>query len=60
MQGIHDAVKEGDEILVDLEAGKITNLTTKQTLEGTKLPPSIMEILADGGLIENLRKRMKK
>lgn len=59
-KGIHDAVKEGDEILVDLEAGKITNLTTKQTLEGTKLPPSIMAILADGGLIENLRKRMKK
>ncbi|MGE5556663.1 MAG: 3-isopropylmalate dehydratase small subunit [Methanocella sp.] len=59
-KGIHDAVKEGDEILVDLEAGKITNLTTKQPLEGTKLPPSIMEILADGGLIENLRKRMKK
>jgi 3-isopropylmalate/(R)-2-methylmalate dehydratase small subunit len=59
-KGIHDAVKEGDEISVDLEAGKITNLTTKKTLDGTKLPPSIMEILTDGGLIENLRKRMNK
>jgi len=59
-KSIHDAVKEGDELLVDLAAGKITNLTTQQTLEGTKLPPSIMEILTDGGLIENLRKRMKK
>jgi 3-isopropylmalate/(R)-2-methylmalate dehydratase small subunit len=59
-KGIHDAVKEGDEIAVDLEAGKITNLTTKKTLDGTKLPPSIMEILTDGGLIENLRKRMNK
>jgi 3-isopropylmalate/(R)-2-methylmalate dehydratase small subunit len=59
-KGIHDAVKKGDEISVDLEAGKITNLTTKKTLDGTKLPPSIMEILTDGGLIENLRKRMNK
>ena len=59
-KGIHDAVKEGDELLVDLAAGKITNLTTQQMLEGTKLPPSVMEILTDGGLIENLRKRMKK
>jgi 3-isopropylmalate/(R)-2-methylmalate dehydratase small subunit len=59
-KGIHDVVKEGDEIAVDLEAGKITNLTSKKTLDGTKLPPSIMEILTDGGLIENLRKRMNK
>jgi 3-isopropylmalate/(R)-2-methylmalate dehydratase small subunit len=59
-KGIHDAVKEGDEITLDLEAGKVTNLTTKKTLEGTKLPPSILEILTDGGLIENLRKRMNK
>jgi hypothetical protein len=29
-------------------------------LQGTKLPPFIMEILSDGGLIENLRKRMNK
>jgi hypothetical protein len=43
-----------------LEAGKIQNLTNKQTLQGTKLPPSIMEVLADGGLIENLRKRLNK
>lgn len=59
-KGIHDAVKEGDELAVDLEAGKVQNLTTKKTFEATKLPPSIMEILTDGGLIENLRKRMNK
>jgi 3-isopropylmalate/(R)-2-methylmalate dehydratase small subunit len=59
-KGIHDAVKEGDEIVVDLEAGKVQNLTTKKTLDGTQIPPSIMEILTDGGLIENLHKRMNK
>src|SRR3990170_2489315 len=30
------------------------------SLSGTQLPPFILEILSDGGLIENLRKRVKK
>ncbi len=59
-KGISAAVNDGDEVIVDFEAGKITNLTTNQSLQGTKLPPFIMEILTDGGLIENLRKRLNK
>jgi 3-isopropylmalate/(R)-2-methylmalate dehydratase small subunit len=59
-KGISEAVNDRDELSVDLEEGKIQNLTKKQTLKGTKLPPFIMEILSDGGLIENLRKRMNK
>ncbi|MGD6806718.1 MAG: 3-isopropylmalate dehydratase small subunit [Candidatus Bathyarchaeia archaeon] len=59
-KGISAAVKQGDEVAVDLETGKIQNLTSKQALQGTKLPPFIMTILEDGGLIENLRKRMNK
>jgi len=57
-KGISSAVNDGDELAVDMEAGKIQNLTTKKTLQGTKLPPFILEILSDDGLIENLRKRM--
>jgi 3-isopropylmalate/(R)-2-methylmalate dehydratase small subunit len=60
VKGISQAVTDGDELSVDLEEGKVQNLTKKQTLQGTKLPPFIMEVLSDGGLIENLRKRMKK
>ena len=59
-RGVSAAVKEGDEVAVDLEAGKVQNLTRNQSLQGTKLPPFIMEILADGGLIENLRKRLNR
>jgi 3-isopropylmalate/(R)-2-methylmalate dehydratase small subunit len=58
-KGISTEVSEGDEIEVDFAAGKIQNLTTKKNMQGTKLPPFIMEIFADGGLIENLRKRLK-
>jgi len=58
--GISTAVKTGDVVAVDLETGKIQNTTTKQEMQGTNLPPFIMKILTDGGLIENLRKKMNK
>jgi len=56
--GVADATKTGDELSVDLETGKIQNLTNNNVLQGTNLPPFILEILTDGGLIENLRKRL--
>ena len=59
-KGISAAANEGDEVAVDFEAGKIQNVTQKKKLQGTKLPPFILEILTDGGLIENLRKRLNK
>jgi len=59
-KGIAIAVDEGDVLEVDFEAGTVQNLSKKQSLQASKLPAFIMEILADGGLIENLRKRMKK
>ncbi len=59
-KGISAAVNEGDEVAVDFEEGKIQNLPQKKKLQGTKLPPFILEILTDGGLIENLRKKMNK
>jgi 3-isopropylmalate/(R)-2-methylmalate dehydratase small subunit len=60
VKGIARAVNVDDELSIHLEEGKVQNLTKKQTLQGTQLPPFIMEILSDGGLIENLRKRMNK
>lgn len=59
-KGIAAAVDDGDVLEVDFEAGKVQNVTKKKSLQATKLPPFIVEILADGGLIENLRKRMQK
>ncbi|MBT0158771.1 3-isopropylmalate dehydratase small subunit [Candidatus Bathyarchaeota archaeon A05DMB-2] len=59
-KGISTAVDNGDEVAVDFEAGKVRNVTKGKSLEAPKLPPFILEILADGGLIENLRKRLKK
>ena len=59
-KGISEAVKTGDEIAVDFETGKIENVSSGKKFQVEKLPQFIMEILADGGLIENLRGGMKK
>jgi len=59
-EGISDAVQTGDELAVDFEAGKIENLSNGKKFQVDKLPPFILEILADGGLIENLRRKIKK
>ncbi len=58
--GISAAVETGDELSVDFDKGEVRNVTKRKTLKGTKLPAFILEILNDGGLIENLQKRMKK
>jgi 3-isopropylmalate/(R)-2-methylmalate dehydratase small subunit len=59
-KGISSAVKTGDELAVDFEAGKIENLTNGKKFQVEKLPLFIREILSDGGLIENLRRKMNK
>ncbi len=58
--GVSSAVGDGDELTVDFDRGEVRNVSKGKTLKGTKLPAFILEILADGGLIENLQKRMKK
>jgi 3-isopropylmalate/(R)-2-methylmalate dehydratase small subunit len=59
-KGISDSVETGDELTVDFEAGKIENISKDKKFQVDKLPPFIIKILADGGLIENLGKRMNK
>jgi 3-isopropylmalate/(R)-2-methylmalate dehydratase small subunit len=59
-KGISAVINNGDEVTVDFEAGTIQNVTKGESFQAAKLPPFILEILADGGLIENLRKRLNK
>ncbi len=49
-KGIKQKVKEGDELEVDLNAGEIKNLTTKETLKFTPYPAFLLDILEAGGL----------
>jgi len=59
-KGISGAVENGDELAVDFDRGEVRNVSKGRALRGTKLPAFILEILSDGGLIENLQRRMKK
>jgi 3-isopropylmalate/(R)-2-methylmalate dehydratase small subunit len=59
-KGISKAVENGDELAVDFDKGEVCNMSKGKTLQATKLPAFILEILSDGGLIENLQKRLKK
>jgi len=59
-KGIFKAVETGEQLSVDFAEGKIENISKGKKFQVEKLPPFIIEILTDGGLIENLRKKMKK
>jgi 3-isopropylmalate/(R)-2-methylmalate dehydratase small subunit len=59
-KGISTAVDDGDELAVDFEAGTVQNLSKGKSFQVAKLPPFILEILSDGGLIEYLRRSMKR
>jgi len=59
-EGISKLVNNNDELIIDINQGKIQNLTKDKNLQVNKLPPFIIKILNDGGLIENLRRRINK
>jgi 3-isopropylmalate/(R)-2-methylmalate dehydratase small subunit len=58
-KGVSRVVDNADELEVDFDRGVVRNVSNGRTLQGTKLPAFILEILSDGGLIENLQKRLK-
>jgi 3-isopropylmalate/(R)-2-methylmalate dehydratase small subunit len=59
-EGISDLVDNDDELTIDPLNGLIENNSKNQSIQGNKLPQFIIEILNDGGLIENLRRRLNK
>lgn len=53
-------INEGDDILVDMDAGEVTNKTTGQTIKLPALPPTMQELLDSGGLVNYVAKRLNK
>ena len=53
-----DKIADQDEIEIDLSTGLIHNLTKKESYPCSKIPPHIMELVADGGLVPYLKKRV--
>ena len=55
--GLHERVKEGDMITVDLAAGHVV-LASGQKIAFPPYPPNILEILEAGGLVPKLRSEL--
>jgi 3-isopropylmalate/(R)-2-methylmalate dehydratase small subunit len=49
-------IEQGDELVVDLAAGEVRDLTRSTTISFVPLPPVMVTILSDGGLVEHIRK----
>lgn len=53
-----DRISAGDMVRADLATGEIFNETTGETLKSEPLPEFLRDIIADGGLIEHLEKKL--
>jgi 3-isopropylmalate/(R)-2-methylmalate dehydratase small subunit len=51
-----DRIKDGDELEVDLEAGTVKDLTNGKALTFGKIPPVMLKILNEGGLLPYIQK----
>lgn len=54
-RGIMEKVNQGDELEIDLTKGKITNLSSGETIEADSLPDYLVRIVKAGGLIDFLK-----
>jgi len=55
--GILDVITEGDIVALNLADGQIVNHRTGVELRGTAIPAALMEIVAAGGLLNQLKAR---
>lgn len=53
------SVRAGDRLAVDLDAAQVHNLTQGVVLMCEPVPPHLVEMLRDGGLLPHLEKRIK-
>ena len=51
-----DAINDGDKLELDVEKGVITDLTNGAIIQIEPLPPVMIKLLSDGGLVEHIKK----
>ena len=49
--GMSDFAETGDELELRLESGRLRNARSREEIQGTPLPPFLMEMVAEGGLV---------
>ena len=55
-----DKINSGDRLRVDPLKGEVENLSTGETLQCEPLPDHLMAMINAGGLMEHLRKKLKR
>jgi len=60
ISGARDVLQEGEVISIDLEGGKITRGGSGSTIAIEGYPPFLLDILKDGGLLQNLKRRVSE
>jgi 3-isopropylmalate/(R)-2-methylmalate dehydratase small subunit len=55
-----DHIADGDQIEIDLEQGLIVNLTKEQRYACSKIPPHILAVIGEGGLVPYLKKIVRE
>ena len=50
-----EEIRAKDQVLVDFDTGKITNITTGKTYQAQPFPPFIQNIIKAGGLLKSLK-----
>lgn len=50
-------IKDGDELDIDVSAGRITNLSTGESIAFDPVPTFMMDMLAGGGLVEYVKRK---
>jgi len=52
-----DAIKEGEEIILDSAKGTITVTNKNKTFRSNSIPPFMEQLIADGGLMKHIAKK---
>ena len=53
-------ISKGDEISIDFVKGQVTNVTKGETYACSTLPPHILALVQEGGLIPHLKNELAK
>lgn len=53
-------ISKGDEVEIELESGKITNVTTGKTYQAKPFPPFMRQLIEVGGLVNYTRNRLNR
>lgn len=54
-----ERINAGDKLEIDFDTGVINNITRNETYKAQPFPPFMQEIIAAGGLVNRIKKRMQ-